>query len=182
MTSAIRPFPSRTKSFKNYFFPYCIDEWNDVTVKIRNAQSINVFKKSIINEKRENSLFRVYDLPGVKLPTRLRLHFSYLNEHKFRNSFSDTINAICTCGTEIETTEHFFLRCHSYSTQRLEFFKNLKKVDSNFFNLNEKDQVNTLLYGSQTNDSKCVNQEILKFVITYIKATTRFDRSLISNQ
>ena len=53
--------------------------------------------------------------------------------------------------------------------------------DSNFFNLNE-DQVNTLLYGSQKNDSKCANQEILKFVIAYIKATTRFGRSLISNQ
>ena len=56
-----------------------------------------------------------------------------------------------------------------------------KKVDSNFFNLNERDKVNTLLYGSQTDDSKCFHREILKFVIAYIKATTRFDRSLISN-
>ena len=89
---------------------------------------------------------------------------------------------MCACGTEIETTEHVFLRCHLYSIQRLELFESLSKVDSSFLNLNEKDQVNTLLYGSQTNDSKCANQEILKFVITYIKATTRFDRSLISNQ
>ena len=74
------------------------------------------------------------------------------------------------------------MRCHFYSTQRLELFANLKKVDSNFFSLNEKDQVNTLLYGSQANDSKCANQEILKFVIAYIKASTRFDRSLISDQ
>ena len=89
---------------------------------------------------------------------------------------------MCACGTEIETTEHFCLLCHSYSTQRLELFENLMKVYSKFFNLNEKDQVNTLLYGSQTNDSRCANQEILKFVIAYIKATTRFGRSLISNQ
>ena len=75
--------------------------------------------------------------------------------------------------TEVETTEHFFLRCHLYNTQRLELFEN---------NLNEKDQVTTLLYGSQTNDSKCANQEILKFVITYIEVTTRFDRPLINNQ
>ena len=86
------------------------------------------------------------------------------------------------CGTEIETREYFFLRCHLYSTKRLELFESLRKVYSNFLNLIEKDQVNSLLYGSQTNDSKCANQEILKFVITYIKATTRFDRSLISNQ
>ena len=89
---------------------------------------------------------------------------------------------MCACGTEIETTEHFFWRCHFYSTQRLELFEKLKKVHSNFFNLNEKDQVNALLYGSQTNDSKCANQEVLKFVIVYVKASTRFDRSLISNQ
>ena len=113
---------------------------------------------------------------------RLRLQFSHLNEHKFRHGFSGTIDPICACGTEIETTEHFFLRCHFCSTQRLKLFEKLKKVDSIFFNLNEKDQVNTLVYGSQTNDSKCVNQEILKFIIAYIKATTRFDRSLISNQ
>ena len=53
------------------------------------------------------------------------------------------------------------------------------KVDSIFLSL---DQVNALLYGSQINDSKCVNQEILQLVITYIEVTTRFDRSLISNQ
>ena len=161
---------------------YCINEWNNLTVKIRNAKSINIFKKSIINEKQENSLFNVYDPLRVKLLTRLRLQFSHLNEHKFRHGFSDTVNPMCTCGTEIETTEHFFLRCHLYSTQRLELFESLKKVDSKFLNLNEKDQVNTLLRGSQTNDSKCANHKILKFLITYIKATTHFDRSLISNQ
>ena len=77
---------------------------------------------------------------------------------------------MCACGTKIETTEHFFLPGHLCSTQRLELFGNLKKVDSNSLSLEEKDQVNTLLFGSQTNDSRCVNQEILKLLITYIKA------------
>ena len=56
------------------------------------------------------------------------------------------------------------------------------KVDSIFSTSMKKTQVNTLFHGSQTNDSKCTNQEILKFVIAYIKATTSFDRSLICNQ
>ena len=135
-----------------------------------------------MKEKKENSLFGVYDPLGVKLLTHLRLQFSHLNEHNFKHGFSDTVDPMCACLTEVETTEHFFLRCHLYNTQRLELFENLKKIDSSFCNLNEKDQVTTLLYGSQTNDSKCANQEILKFVITYIKATTRFDRPLINNQ
>ena len=84
-------------------------------------------------KKKENSLFSVYDPLRVKLLTRLRLQFSHLNKHKFRHGFSDTINPMCACGTETETTEHFFLRCHIYSTQRLELLEKLKKVDSNLF-------------------------------------------------
>ena len=125
LTSAIRPFPSRTKSFKTSFFLYCIDEWNNITVEMRNAKSINIFKKLIINEKQENSLFHVYDPLGVKLLTRLRLQFSHFNEYKFRHGFSDTIKPMCACGTEIETTD-ISSRCHFYSTQRLELFENLK--------------------------------------------------------
>ena len=80
---------------------------------------------------------------------------------------------MCACGSEVETTEHFLLRCHLYSPQRLELFENLEKVDASFLNLNVKDKVNFLLYGSQSAISK-----ILKFVINYIKETGRFDRPL----
>ena len=96
---------------------------------------------------------------------RLRIQFSHLNKHKFGHGFSDTISPMCACGMELETTEHFFFHCHLYSTQRLERFENFKKVNSNFFNLNEKEQVNTSLHSSQTNHSVCAHQEILKFAI-----------------
>ena len=61
------------------------------------------------------------------------------------------------------------------SLQRLELFENLKKVDSSFLNLNIKDKVSFLLYGSQLATSKSSNHEILKFVINYIKETVRFE-------
>ena len=48
---------------------------------------------------------------------------------------------MCACGSEVETTEHFLLRCHLYSPQRLELFENLKKVDSCFLNLKVKEKV-----------------------------------------
>ena len=83
----------RTKSFKGTFFPYCINEWNKLNVGIRNAKSINIFKKSIVSEKKENSLFCIYDPLGVKPLTRLE--FSHLNMRKFRHGFSDTINPMC---------------------------------------------------------------------------------------
>ena len=85
---------SRTKSFKNTFSPYCINEWNNITVEIRTSKSVSAFKKLIKCEKK-NSLFSIYDPLGVKLLTRLRIQFSHLNEHKFRHGFEDAINAIC---------------------------------------------------------------------------------------
>ena len=40
-----------------------------------------------------------------KLLTRLRLKFSHLNKNEFRHGFNDTINPMCACGTEVETTD-----------------------------------------------------------------------------
>ena len=85
---------------------------------------------------------------------------------------------MCACGSEVETTKHFLLRCHLYSPQRLELFENLEKVDASFFNLNVKGKVNCLLYSSQSAISKSSNHEILKFLINCIKETGRFDRPL----
>ena len=78
---------------------------------------------------------------------------------------------MCACATEVETTEHFLLRCEFYSTQRLEFLENLEKVEPNFVSLSAKNEVLILLYGSRTN-SENLNQDILKNVISYLKATT----------
>ena len=124
-------------------------------------------------------LFCIYDPIGVNLLTLLRLQFSHLNEHKFRHGFSNTTNPMCVCRTEVETTEHFLLGCQFYSTQTLELSDNLEKVEPKFLSLSVKNQVLILLYGSQTNHSESFNQEILKNVICYLKATTRFDRLLI---
>ena len=138
---------SKTKSFQNFsilstFFPYCINEWSNLTVEIRNSKSVSAFKKLIkCKKEQKTSIFSIYDPLGVKLLTRLRLQFSHLNEHKFRHGFGDTINAMCACGSEVETTEHFLLHCHLYSPQRLELFENLEKVDSSFLNLKVKEKV-----------------------------------------
>ena len=90
---------------------------------------------------------------------------------------------MCACRSVVETTEHFLLRCHLCSLQRLELSEKLRKVDSSFLNLNVKDKVNFLLYGSQSATFKSSNHDILKFVMNYIKETARFDRPLFcSNQ
>ena len=54
----------------------------------------------------------------------------------------------------------------------------LKKVEPDFLSSSAKNQVLILLYDSRTN-SQNLNKKILKNVIFYLQATTRFDRPLI---
>ena len=94
----------------------------------------------IITEKKVNSLFSIHNPVGVKFFTRLRLQLSHLNEHKFRHGFEDTISPMCSCNTETKSNENFLLCCHFYSSQRLELFNKLNKINSSFFKLSAKNQ------------------------------------------
>ena len=70
-------------------------------------------------------VFEFHNIKGVKLLTRLRLDFSHLNEHKFRHNFNYTINPMCSCGKEPETTLHYLLRGNHYSIHRLELLNDV---------------------------------------------------------
>ena len=94
----------------------------------------------IITEKKEHSFFSVHNPVGLKLPTHLRLQLSHLNEHKFRHGFKDTISPMSSCNKGIESNEPFLLHCHFYSSQRLELFNKLNKINSSFFKLSAKNQ------------------------------------------
>ena len=54
-TTKINPIPSRSKTFRKIFSPYCINEWNNLKPEVRNAKQIGSFEKIIITEKKENS-------------------------------------------------------------------------------------------------------------------------------
>ena len=125
----------------------------------------------------KNSFFPVYDPLGVKIVTRLRFQFSHLKEHKFRHGFGDTVRPMCRCNAELEDTEHFLLRCHLYSIQRFKLFNNINKLDPSFTQL---DTTNILLYVYRTNKFDASNQDIIKFVINFLKKTCCFDKPLIS--
>ena len=144
-------FFSRIKSFSNSFFPYCIKEWNKLDTKIKNLPSLSTFKKALLVfcKTEENSLFNVHNPIGVKYLNRLRLNFSHLNEHKFHHNFRDTVNPLCCCNTETETTSHYLLRCHLFSEQRTKLLENLKNLDNivmmNFYRFCYMDRINLVL-------------------------------------
>ena len=113
----------------NSFFPYCIKEWLKLGDEIRSIESSKQFKKTILDfiRPKENSIYAIHDISGLKLLTRLRLNFSHLNEHKFRHNFKDTINPICSCVFESETADHYRLRCKLYTDLRLDLLNDIHK-------------------------------------------------------
>ena len=124
----------RTQRFDNTFFPYCIREWNELHVSIRKATTLSQFKNELIKCIRspKRLTFKIDDILGIQLITRIRLGFSHLREHKHRHNFP--VCPICPCGTEPETTEHFLLHCQHFSRIRSDMLDNaceLAKTDVN---------------------------------------------------
>ena len=71
-----------------------------------------LFKSSIrlIFTIKEDSVLAAHDKVGIKLITRLRIGFSHLNNHKFRQNFKDAINPLCSCGKAIESAIHYYCK------------------------------------------------------------------------
>ena len=120
-------FSGKHNFFINSFFPSTIIEWNNLDLKIRNSKTFSAFKKSILKFIRpsSNSVFKYHSPKGVKLITRLRLDLGHLCEHKFWHNFQDTLNPICSCGDDIETTVHYLLHCSNYVDERRTLLDNL---------------------------------------------------------
>ena len=175
----IPPFRTKHDFFKNTFFPSSIKEWNILDSSIRNAESLAVFKKKILSLIRPtpNSVFNCHHPEGLILLTRLRLGFSHLPEHKFRHNFQDTINPICLCGQDVETTSHFLLNCPQYVTIRKTFLDKIKMISGDFIEKSDNMLSNILLFGDASLSTEN-NTFILKSTIDFLLESKRFDESL----
>ena len=96
--------------FQNSYFLAPIKEWNRLDIDIWKSDKISIFKKRILSFIRPlpNKVSNSHNPQGLKLLTRLQLGLSHLCYHKFKHTFLDTINPLCNCGSDIETTLHFF--------------------------------------------------------------------------
>ena len=147
--------------------------------ELRNIDSINTFKLSILNfaRPRENSVFDVYDINDVKLLTQLRLDFSQLNEHKFRNNLNDIINPMRSCGKTPEITFHYLLRCDLYPIYRQKLLKDICAFSESLKNFSEENFLKILFYRAEDLTSQ-MNSEILKCTLKFFKKADRFSGPL----
>ena len=166
---SIPQFNVRHTFFGNPYFPSIVTEWNNLDKSVRNSESFSIFKKNILQFIRPspNSIFNCHNPKGVKLLTRLRLGLSHLRDHKFKHSFQDSLNPICNCGTDVETTTHYRLHCPLFSDESLILINNI-------LNLNDSRFSEVLLFGNSSfNNTK--NTSILNTTIEYIVSSKRFE-------
>ena len=167
--------------FSSSFFPYTSREWQTLDPNIRKLPSLAAFKKALLNFKRPVSslIYGIHNLIGLKFLTRLRLGLSHLREHKFRHEFLDTLNPLCSCYIEPETTTHYLLRCHFFSAHRKVLFDALHDIDQNMTtNITDERLTKILLYGNSSLDFE-KNATLINAVIHYILSSERFNEDLI---
>ena len=127
-----------------------MSEWNKLDLNIRNSASLNTFRKKLLNFIRPsaNSAFNIHNPLGITLLTRLHLGLNHLNEHKFRHCFQDTLNPLCECSKDIESTMHFFLHCTNFLIPRQTLFHKIRNIDDSILSRSERLLTQTFLYGN----------------------------------
>ena len=122
---------------------------------------------------KENSIFKIHDINGIMLLNRLRLHFSHLNEQKFRHNFRVTTDPTYSCDREPETTLHYLLHCNLYSHLTTELLNDICALNPTLKKLSHEKLLNILLYGSEDFSFK-TNKKIIKSTIKFLKTSERF--------
>ena len=147
--------------------------------KIRNLPSVSRLKTLLLIffQTDENSVFGVHNPISFKLLNRLRLNFRQLNEYKFRHKFRDTVNPLCFCNSEIETTSYYILRCPLLSEQRMKLLESLRNLENTLLNNCDDDLVNILLYESSKYKFS-TNNKILSLTVEFLESTKCFDKPL----
>ena len=80
---------AKTVRYSSTYLHNTLFEWNLLEKEIQHCTSIARLKKEMLLITRlvKNSTFQVFDITDIKFLTRLHLHFSDLNEHRFRHAF-----------------------------------------------------------------------------------------------
>ena len=172
-------FNIRHNFFKNSFFPSAVIEWNKLDSRLRKAKSFTDFKKNISSfiRPKANSIFNCNSSKGLKFVARIRLGLSHLREHKFKHSFQDSRNRLCSCSLDVESTNHYFLHYPQFTMERHTLLNTISEINNKLLDSNESNLIQHLLFGDPSKDTE-TNTEILNATVNYVLTTKRFDEQL----
>ena len=95
---------------------------------------------------------------------------SHIREHRFKHSFQDTLNPICSYGEDIETTFHYLLHCPNYLHKRKTLLNKVSCIVLIIFDFNNDQLIEIFLYGKEDLDN-IHNTRILDGSINYLVET-----------
>ena len=108
--------------------------------------------------------FSVYKTQGSKALNRLRTGFSHLREQRLQHNFANTVNPLCSCALETESTDHFFLRCQNYAF-RTAFINELSSINSGIISLRPSVLLEVILYGDKMLNVTQISKYLLRLSI-----------------
>ena len=122
----IQTIDSRTTQYFNSFLPSSIREWNNLSLDVRNSDSIIIFKLKLNSDiKHIHRYFYAGNRRAQVLHTRFRTKCSSLNDDLFQKRINDS--PLCRCGN-VENTDHYFLCCQFYHAQRAELIHEISQL------------------------------------------------------
>ena len=126
-----------------------------------NQIAFSIFEKRILNFIRPlpNIVSNSHNPQGLKLLKRLRLGLSHLLYHKFKHNFLDTINPLCSCGSNIETTLHFLLYRPNFMECRNTFLSKISEINSHLITPNDLALIETLFFLAIIHSVNTITQE-----------------------
>ena len=147
-------FHCRTDCCKNSFFTSTLNDWYELDETLRISESISIFKSRLLLfiHPLESNAYNIFDPPGLKFLTHLRLGFTHLNEFRFRHNFQDCMIPLCSCSLEIEDTSHYLLQCHHFFQYCIDLMNTVKSILENFEFLSNNIKKDMLLYGDSRLD------------------------------
>ena len=95
-----------------------------------------------------------------------------MREHTFKHSFQDTINPLCSCGLDLESTELFILHCPQFVNERRTLLSTIGNINYKLLGNTDSNLTQTLLFGNKsfdiTDNTKILTATIKFYLVVYI--------------
>ena len=156
--------------FKNFFSPLTIIEWNNLDICLRKSDCFSVFESNILKfiQPSSDSVYNCRNPREICLITRLRVNFRLE---------STTVRELCSCGNDVESTEHFLHHCPQFVNERHTLLSTLGHFNYSLLENTGNILTQTLHFGN-TSLSPSHNFKILNATIDFVLSTKKFDEQL----
>ena len=155
----------RTETYRQSFVPRTAADWNALELEIRNAQTLNSFKRMI-----QGPITIVFSLNQNSrrasiIYTCIKHGCSRLHEHLFNHNLIP--NPVCECGLATESVFHFLYDCPLYDTQRFDLLSDLTSLG--LYNLSID-----FLFDESRHESPALTTAIQSALYRYFLTSGRF--------